>query len=100
MVVVEGSECRFVIVIELLYSDNLCAYTWCRDPFGEYDDCDGVKYMVQLNIYKYLLEKYYGISVSSTQLVSFHPRQDTYLTVEVPCMQAEVAAMFAGLKTL
>lgn len=70
----------------------------CSDPFHEYDDCDGVKYMVQLNLYKHLLEQHYGLTVSSTKLVSFHPKQESYLSVEVPPMEQEIKAMFAGLR--
>lgn len=69
-----------------------------KDPFSNYDDCDGVKYLVQLNIYKYLLEKYYGIEISSTKLVCFHPNQkEEFKQIDVPDMQTEVAAMFAGM---
>lgn len=63
-------------------------------PFDEYDDCDGVKYMVQLNVYKYLLEKYYGLTVSSMKMVSLHPAQESYLAVDVPDMSDEVRAIF------
>ena len=65
-------------------------------PFDDYDDCDGVKYMVQLSIYRYLLQRHYGLTISSTRLVSFHPRQDTFLAIDVPDMDAEVQALFAA----
>jgi len=54
--------------------------------------------MVQLNLYKHLLEQHYGLTVSSTKLVSFHPKQESYLSVEVPPMEQEIKAMFAGLR--
>ena len=34
-----------------------------REPLSHLDDCAGVHYRLQLNAYKYILEKYYGVCV-------------------------------------
>lgn len=56
-------------------------------------DCDGSKYGLQLNLYRYILGKYYGIPISSMTLASFHPSLDTYFTTEIPVMEKEIAAI-------
>lgn len=53
-------------------------------PLDHIDDCDGSKYFLQLNLYKYILEKKYNLQVSSMVLASFHSKLDHYLAVEVP----------------
>lgn len=42
------------------------------------DDCNFIHYSLQLSIYKYIIEKRYGIEVSQCFLVILHPKQDTY----------------------
>ena len=42
------------------------------------DDCNYEHYSLQLNIYKYLLEKNYGFEVSELAIVVFHPNNKTY----------------------
>lgn len=55
-----------------------------RAPLDDLDDCDGSKYSLQLNVYKYILENFYGQSVSHMGLVSFHPNQEDYFYHVVP----------------
>ena len=55
-----------------------------RAPLEHMDDCEGMKYFLQLNLYKHMLEKQYNITVSSMVLVSFHAKLEHYLAVEVP----------------
>lgn len=47
-------------------------------------------YALQQNMYKYILEHNYGISVSKMYIVIFHPIYDTYLKYEIPRMDEEV----------
>jgi hypothetical protein len=51
-----------------------------------------------LNIYKYILESYYGATVASMHFVVLHPKQSKYVEYEVANMQKEVAAMLKELK--
>jgi hypothetical protein len=73
-------------------------YTF-RSPLDHLDDCDGSKYYLQLNIYKYILEKYYDINVSYMAVASFHPSTgDSYFMTEVPNMENEVVAVFTDIQ--
>lgn len=62
-------------------------------PLTHLDDCEGAKYSLQLNVYRYILQKYYGISVSKMILASFHPSLSGYFMISVPVMEAEVEAI-------
>lgn len=67
-----------------MYGISLIRARVCRPPLFDYDDCDGMKYFLQLNMYKYLLERFYDINVSSMHLVSLHPAQENYALINVP----------------
>ena len=65
-----------------------------RTPLCHLDDAQGIHYRLQLNIYKYLLQNYYGKSVIAMRVVCTHPEHDAHPFVdEVPDMQLEVEAM-------
>ena len=44
-----------------------------KSPLSHLDKCAGNHYSLQLNVYKYLLEKYYSVSVSRMLIVCAHP---------------------------
>lgn len=48
-------------------------------------------YCLQQNLYRYMLERNYGISISSMNLVVLHPTLSTYRVVPVPRMDSEIA---------
>lgn len=54
-------------------------------------------YALQLNVYRFILEKNYGKTVSKLCLVRLHPNNegDTYELLDVPLMDAEMRALFA-----
>lgn len=63
-------------------------------PVSHVPDAPLWHYRLQLNLYKFLLEKYYGVIVSEMFVVGFHP--DTWPTGfvdKVPDMQTEAASM-------
>lgn len=47
-------------------------------------------YSLQLNIYKKILEKKYDINISKLYLLWLHPKNDTYIKLEVGSMEKEV----------
>ena len=47
-------------------------------------------YCIQQNLYRYILEKNYGLRVSRMNLVVLHPNYDNYRIVPVPEMPREV----------
>lgn len=52
-------------------------------PCSALPDCNYYHYSLQLNLYKYILEKNYGIEIESMALVVFHPDNRDFLTFEV-----------------
>lgn len=56
-------------------------------PLHCLDDCKFNHYSLQLNIYKYILEKKYGLPVESMTLVAFHPDNKEYIKESVPNQQ-------------
>jgi len=65
-------------------------YKKAKFPIDNLDDCDGVKYSLQLNLYKYILEKYYGLRVSMMMVAAFSKFEPDYFTKEVEDMQETV----------
>ncbi|OLP88805.1 hypothetical protein AK812_SmicGene29789 [Symbiodinium microadriaticum] len=43
-------------------------------PAHDVDDCQGQHYRLQLNIYKWILERYYDVRVDQMKVVCVHPR--------------------------
>ena len=56
-------------------------------------DCNFVHYSLQLNLYKYLLEKNYGIRIADMHIVVFHPSNDTFLEFKVADHQPIIQQM-------
>jgi hypothetical protein len=52
-------------------------------PCAQLDDCNLMHYSLQLNLYKFILEKNYGIAIESMALVIFHPNFSNFLVYEV-----------------
>ena len=50
-------------------------------------------YSLQLNIYRYILEKRYGVEISGMRLGVFHPNKDEYDVYRVPDLRKEVDEM-------
>lgn len=61
------------------------------------EDVNFVHYSLQLNLYKYILEKKYHEKVKEMYLVVFHPQFDDYLLVCVPDMQTEIKNIIANI---
>lgn len=59
------------------------------------DDCNFVHYSLQMGIYKYMLEKNYGITISETFLLVLHPNQEGYLKVATSDVSSEVARIMS-----
>jgi len=61
-----------------------------RPPLEHLKSANFYEYALQLNIYKHILEKHYGLSVSSLFLVVCHPNFQTYKRVDLPFLTREV----------
>lgn len=56
-------------------------------------------YCLQLNMYKYILEKNYDIAINKMYLVVLHPTYNTYQKIEVPSMDNAVHSILKYYKT-
>lgn len=54
-------------------------------------------YALQQNLYKYILEKNYGIHVSKMHIVIFHPNYDSYKLYEIPHMNKEIQLVLSKI---
>ena len=96
---VAKAEDETMIIIDWKRSKDLGAkyennYANMLPPLHHLPDCKGIHYRLQLNVYRYILEKYYGFTVSSMLVVSVHPDYDNEPFVDiVPKMDDEVRAL-------
>lgn len=51
------------------------------DPLDHRPHCNYISYSMQLYMYRYILEKHYGLKISATYLCIFHPNNPSYLRV-------------------
>jgi len=68
-------------------------------PMSDKADCNYEHYSLQLNIYKYLLERSYNIIINRMTLVILHPNQDDYELHEVPVNKAAVREILHIVKS-
>lgn len=57
------------------------------------DDCNYIHYLLQLNIYRMHLEKYYGMFISEMFLVILHPNQESYIKIPIPRIYKPIIKM-------
>jgi len=70
-------------------------------PLQHLEDCKGICYRLQMNMYRKMLEKNYGVVVASMHVVCFHPEVGTYPFIDnVPSMDQEVEIIFAERRGL
>jgi len=67
-------------------------------PLEHIEDTEASKYFLQLNIYRYVLQEYYGIKISSMILASFHPKLPTFFCLDVPVWDNEVSLVLKDLE--
>ena len=69
-----------------------------KTPISHVPDSNYWHYSLQLNIYKYIIEKNYSLKVSNLILVFLHPDQTNYLLIKVPNLMNEVKQMLTVRK--
>ena len=62
-------------------------------PVAHLPDCNYWHYTLQLNVYKYFLEKHYGLKVSDMYLVIIHPDNKNYQRIRLNHLDEEVIGM-------
>lgn len=68
------------------------------DIFSHLDDCNYNHYTIQLNCYRYILEKFYGKKVVGLALVVLHPDNDDYIFSPVPFLDKEINDLFNAIE--
>jgi hypothetical protein len=65
-----------------------------KAPLDHLPDTNYWHYSIQLNIYRTILEQFYGAKVSELALVVLHPDNSSFRVIQVNRMEDEVEAMF------
>ena len=103
-------EIKLAGSVDMCYTDkanNFYLFDWKRSkqikkknnyrkgkyPLSHIDDANYWHYALQLNIYKYILEKNYIQVISSLYLVRLHPDQQDYEVIRIPDLTSEVNLM-------
>lgn len=84
-------------------TDKYVLYDWKRskeikknakeyllEPLSNLQNCNYVTYSLQLNMYKFLLEKNYNISIESMHLLVMHPRYNQYQKYDIMDMSSDI----------
>ena len=72
-----------------------------KSPLDKLQDCAGEHYRLQLNCYRYLLQKYYRVTVSGMWVVCIHPdNEDEPFIDDVPAMPVETEALMSWQREL
>ena len=81
--------------------DPKSSNTWATGINGleHLPDTSYAHYLMQQNLYRYMLEKNYGLIVSRMNLVVLHPDFDSYKIIPVPIMPREVATVVNLIKS-
>ena len=65
-------------------------------PLAHLPDTNYWHYTVQLNVYKYILERYYDVTVSELALIVIHPSRPTWKRYRLNILTDEMDAMMAA----
>ena len=102
-------ELKIAGSIDMIYHDpekknSIYIYDWKRSkeikyknyfqkglkPIQYIDDCNYQHYILQLNVYKYIIEKNYGLKVTELAIVVFHPNNDSYCKLIIESKNDEI----------
>jgi hypothetical protein len=65
-------------------------------PVAHLPDTNYWHYSLQLNVYRYMIQKHYGYTVSELALVILHPINSSWRVLKLNFMDEEVAGMMAA----
>ncbi len=75
--------------------ENSSRYGKGMGPLAYMDDCNLNHYSLQLNVYRRMIERNYGLEVTEMKLVILHPDNSNYVVISVRKLCAEIDALFA-----
>lgn len=110
-------ELKIAGSIDMVYENpdgTLAIYDWkrCLEIISEnrfnkfaktksishYPDTNYWHYALQLNVYKSILERKYGKTVSELYLIRLHPTSENYEKIVVPILDVDIATLFEERK--
>jgi ATP-dependent exoDNAse (exonuclease V) beta subunit len=62
-------------------------------PLGHLPDCNYWHYSLQLNVYRWILQKHYGLNITELAILVFHPENKGYKRYKLPLLEEEVTSM-------
>lgn len=65
-------------------------------PVAHLDDCNYWHYTLQLNVYRWFLETFYGLKISDMYIMIFHPDNNDYERFQLERLDKEVDEMIAA----
>jgi ATP-dependent exoDNAse (exonuclease V) beta subunit len=66
-----------------------------QPPLQHLPDCNYTHYALQQNVYKFLIERNYGLTIDHMAIVIFHSSNDNFIEFEIPDMQEDIHNMLA-----
>ena len=66
-----------------------------KTPLSHFKDNTFIKYSLQLNMYRHILESFYGIKIKDMFIIELHPDNDSYKKISVNRWENEMTALFA-----
>jgi hypothetical protein len=72
-------------------------YGYGLSELSHLDNSSYYKYVLQQNIYRYILQKKYGMSISSMNLIVLHENFDSFHRVNLGVMEKEVEIIFKSI---
>ena len=78
---------------EISFTNKFKEDKYLYEPLGNLENCNFNTYSLQLNIYRYMLQKNYGITVSGMYLLILHPNYPDYYRINVPLLEEEIDKM-------
>jgi ATP-dependent exoDNAse (exonuclease V) beta subunit len=67
-------------------------------PLEHLPDCNYWHYALQLNVYRWILQKHYGLVIRELAILVFHPDNKGYKRYKLPILEDEVDAMILARK--
>ena len=82
-------------VKDKIYKEERSWNRFGNGPLSNVKDNKYYRYAMQLNLYRKLVERYYGYKISSMYVVRFHPNASSFEVVEVVMMREETRRVLA-----
>lgn len=94
----DGSLDNHIVVMDWKRSKNVKTEGFrgrmCKPPFDKVGDCKLGQFQMQLNTYRYIIERNTHYVVDSLHCVVFHPINGDYKKYDIPFLGAEVQELF------